>query len=209
MLITPDRFIALKAAVKDEITRRSKGKGAISSTYYGSSYNYSVTPASGKVITTEYLTKNGVPLSQINSNVISNPTSSANRIISGSEGYSPTSSNVNPSTVNTGDIDKMEAAVSFWSKIKYNASSTSASGCKSSCTGLCYGGCWNECTGSCGSDACEGDCYNYCGGCTADCADTCYSSCDNSNCFEDCERTAHPDVGSSDFDLDDYNDSNN
>lgn len=184
-LITPDRFIALKSAVKAEIKRRSYGKGAISSTYYGSSYDYSVTPTSGQVVKTEYLTKNGKPLSLINSNVIPDPSSSANRVISGNVAYNPTSSSpVNPSTVTAGDISKMEAAVAYWGKISDTVTTASATGCKSSCTGLCYTGCSTECDGSCSGD-CSGDCYGSCdGGCRDNCAAYCEGSCDS--CDDEC-----------------------
>ena len=114
-LIKADRFIALKNAVKAEMQRRN-GTGSVSS-YGGTSYDYTVTPKSGQVVLKEYLTKNGVPLSKINSNIIADPSSTAGRIITGKVEYSPTSSNpVNPTSVTAGDISKREATVASESK---------------------------------------------------------------------------------------------
>lgn len=177
-IITPDRFIALKDAVRNEIKRRSKtdSGGKISATYYSSTYDYTTTPASGKIIAKEYLTKNGTPLSKINSSVIPDPANTSGRIITGVTEYSPTTSNTNPSTV-TGDISKMEAAVSYWSKKSVTATSTSATGCLSSCTGLCYTNCYTDCSGGCSGD-CDGSCYGDCdGGCSGNCGSTCTGMC--------------------------------
>jgi len=183
-LIKADRFIALKNAVKAEMQRRN-GTGSVSS-YGGTAYDYTVTPKSGQVVLKEYLTKNGVPLSKINSNIIADPSSTAGRIIKGTIEYSPTSSNpVNPTSVTAGDISKMEAAVAYWRKISPTVPKAST-GCLSSCTGLCATGCSIDCDGSCSGD-CDTDCWGRCAdACLAgDCSGRCFGDCEG-DCIGDC-----------------------
>jgi len=57
---TAQDFIDLKARVKAEMTRR-KGTGTLA-TYAGTSYDYSVTPASGDKILEEHIDKLITPM---------------------------------------------------------------------------------------------------------------------------------------------------
>ena len=66
-LISADRFIALKAEVKAECQRRSY-TGSVSS-YGGTEYDYSVTPASGGTVLKEHYTKIAEPLNAITGDV--------------------------------------------------------------------------------------------------------------------------------------------
>lgn len=62
--ITAADFVNLKKRVKDEMNRR-KGTGSLTS-YAGTSYDYTTTPAVGGQILEEHIDKLIVPLSQVN-----------------------------------------------------------------------------------------------------------------------------------------------
>ena len=62
-------FVNLKARVKAEMNRR-KGTGSLTS-YAGTSYDYTTTPASGGKILEEHIDKLIVPLSNVNFTSIS------------------------------------------------------------------------------------------------------------------------------------------
>lgn len=155
-LITPERLVALKAAVKAECQRR-KYTGSVSS-YGGTSYDFSVTPASGKMIKKEHYEKLAVPLNAITG----------------------TFETDGAKIVSDADIAAMEAKVAELAK-KSTTTSKANSGCAASCTGLCTTSCSTSCSGSC-----EGDCDGTCdGGCTGDCDGGCYGC--SGSCTGGCE----------------------
>lgn len=157
-LITPNRFIELKAKVKAECQRRQY-VGSVAS-YGGIDYDYSISPTSGGKIVREHYDKNADPLNAIIGNFSSKS-----------------------SVIKEQDIADMEASVTNLAAINATASN---SGCASSCTGLCQGGCATSCTGcsgSCSGD-CSGNCGGSCGGCSG-CSGSCGTSCSN-NCSGSC-----------------------
>ena len=170
-LISASRFTELKARVKAECQRRAYN-GSVS-TYGGTAYDYSTTPASGGKILSEHQTKLRTPLSKINSSVISATDSTK---------------------INDADLTAMEAFVTTCESRKKTDSS--GTDCKSSCTGLCYG-CTGTCTGTCtsctgctGCTSCSGTCEGCtgctgCTSCTASCADSCQVDCSNV-CWDGC-----------------------
>lgn len=160
-LITADRFKSLKAAVKAECQRR-KYTGSVE-TYGGTDYDYSVTPAAGKIVAKEHSEKNVVPMNAINSSEFPIPSSYEN-------------------IITESDIATMEAKVATWASREVGSDAdNSASDCAASCTGLCHsctGNCVSGCTGCTGcTGTCEGGCQYICGGCGGcggDCANCAY-----------------------------------
>lgn len=169
-VLKAERFTALKAKVKAEMLRRNQS-GSVAA-YGGSSYDYTVKPASGKVLLQEHLDKLSVPMSAVNSTSI--PGKTGQRVVTEAE------------------LSAMEARVSAWAA--RSITDTSGSDCKSGCTGTCYTGCATGCTGcgsgcpdsctSCGSgcptgcSGCGSGCPDGCSGCGRGCADGCDGDCD-------------------------------
>lgn len=165
-------FVLLKERVKGECSRR-KYNGSVAS-YASSSYDYTVTPTTGKVPLPEHFNKIIVPM---------------NAIIN-------TGRTQTKSGFLVRQIYELGEAMTTLESIEFTAAS---SGCKASCTGLCQGtcttgctGCTGSCSGSCGS-GCSTGCWNIC---YADCATGCYSSCDRTcaptcsqNCYNTCSGT--------------------
>ena len=149
-LITPNRFIELKAKVKAECQRRQY-VGSVAS-YGGTDYDYSISPASGVKIVREHYDKNADPLNAITGSFSSKP-----------------------SVIKEQDIADMEASVTNLATIDATASN---SGCASSCTGLCQGGCTTGCSGCSGS--CSGSCSGGCSGCSGSCGTSCSNNCSGS-----------------------------
>lgn len=162
-LISASRITDLKARVKAECTRRAtvgnaSGSASVSS-YGGTSYDYTNTPAAGVIIAQEHRTKIATPLNAINANIVA-------------------TANSGQSKITDSDITSMEAFVTTLET--RSATDSSGTDCKGGCTGLCYGcsstctsTCTGSCTGSCsGCTSCSG-----CSGCTWACQDTCYNWC--------------------------------
>lgn len=154
--ISADRFNDLKSKVKSECQRRSysgqaSGSKNISSTYGGTSYDYTLTPAVDKVVKQEHLDKNLVPLNAINSTKVPN---NGQKVVTDAK------------------MTQMEAFVtSIKNTAWYDPSKTDCSG---GCSGLCYGcqgSCYDACTG------CWGSCWDYCTGCTGSCTGDCTGTC--------------------------------
>lgn len=161
-LITAEDFNNLKALVKNEINRRSNSKSVGSmSAYNGSSYEYSVTPASGKQVLKEHIQKITQPLDAVN-------------------GGSITPDENQASLVTYDTIKTAADLVLNLSQKSVTAGNRANTGCSASCTGLCYSGCYSSCSGcsgcgGCGGcTGCSGDCQ---GGCTATCGDGCTTAC--------------------------------
>lgn len=176
--LSADRFNNLKARVKAECLRRAYS-GSVAS-YGGTTYDYSVTPATGTVAKQEHRDKIATPLNAINSNTIT--TASGQKVISES------------------DMVNMEAFTTVLEK--RTKTDNSGTDCKTGCTGMCYGcqdtcynvctSCTGNCTGSC-SGSCDGccsyDCSSSCDGCSDDCGDTCGDACHEDcggSCMDDC-----------------------
>lgn len=161
--ISADRFNELKARVKAECQRRAYS-GSVSS-YGGTTYDYSVVPATGVVIKDEHREKIATPLNAINSDVITKTT--------GIE------------TIGEADMVAMEA---FTTTLETRTQADyQGTDCRSGCTGMCYGcqgTCYNACTsctgcsGSCG-DVCTYGCTYSCQGCSGTCFAACADSCSN------------------------------
>lgn len=164
-VLKAERFTALKAKVKAEMLRRNQS-GSVAS-YGGASYDYTVTPAAGKVLLQEHLDKLSVPMSAVNSTSI--PGKTGQRVVTEAE------------------LSAMEAKVAAWAA--RSITDTSGSDCKSGCTGTCYTGCATGCTG-CGSGcpdsctSCGSGCPTGCSGCGSGCPDGC-SGC-GSGCPDGC-----------------------
>lgn len=182
-IITASRLNTLKSAVKAECNRR-KYTGSVT-TYAGSTYNYSKTPAKNVIIEKEIYEKNAVPLNAISGDI---------------------STEVSSNIIKDSDFLKLEIKVATLKKISLSAAA-GATGCNASCTGLCSTSCGDSCSGctGCGSgcaSTCKGDCEGSCSGgcsgsctgceaecrddCTAKCADDCWAKCAD-NCRGDCE----------------------
>ena len=182
-IITASRLNTLKSAVKAECNRR-KYTGSVT-TYAGSTYNYSKTPAKNVIIEKEIYEKNAVPLNAISGDI---------------------STEVSSNIIKDSDFLKLETKVATLKKISLSAAA-GATGCNASCTGLCSTSCGDSCSGctGCGSgcaSTCKGDCEGSCSGgcsgsctgceaecrddCTAECADDCWARCAD-NCRGDCE----------------------
>lgn len=182
-IITASRLNTLKSAVKAECNRR-KYTGSVT-TYAGSTYNYSKTPAKNVIIEKEIYEKNAVPLNAISGDI---------------------STEVSSNIIKDSDFLKLETKVATLKKISLSAAA-GATGCNASCTGLCSTSCGDSCSGctGCGSgcaSTCKGDCEGSCSGgcsgsctgceaecrddCTAKCADDCWAKCAD-NCRGDCE----------------------
>ena len=182
-IITASRLNTLKSAVKAECNRR-KYTGSVT-TYAGSTYNYSKTPAKNVIIEKEIYEKNAVPLNAISGDI---------------------STEVSSNIIKDSDFLKLETKVATLKKISLSAAA-GATGCNASCTGLCSTSCGDSCSGctGCGSgcaSTCKGDCEGSCSGgcsgsctgceaecrddCTAKCADDCWARCAD-NCRGDCE----------------------
>lgn len=174
MIISPDRFTALKTKVKAECQRR-KYTGSVAS-YGGAAYDYSRQPTVNTVVTTGFYAKNAEPLNAILQTLDTDP----NRIIDDEE------------------LAVMESAVLDLSSKSLNASSLAATGCKANCTGLCYTSCGNQCTDACTScTSCSGGCSGCGSGCGSGCSGCsgcggCGSGCDGwctGDCFTSCTGT--------------------
>ena len=164
-VISADRYNNLKARVKAECNRR-RYTGSVSS-YGGTAYDYTITPASGGIIRTEHRDKIATPLNAINSDNV----------------HLATGQNV----ISDNDITVMES----FTTVLEARSKTDRKGtdCKSSCTGLCYGctgTCYNVCSG------CGNSCSYNCTGCTGSCSNTCKGSCEtgcSGGCYNACGQT--------------------
>lgn len=142
-------FVLLKERVKGECSRR-KYNGSVAS-YASSSYDYTVTPTTGKVPLPEHFNKIIVPM---------------NAIIN-------TGRTQTKSGFLVRQIYELGEAMTTLESIEFTAAS---SGCKASCTGLCQGTCTTGCTGC--SSTCSGSCSTGCGqGCGGNCSGSCYQVC--------------------------------
>ena len=146
-------FNALKARVKAEMQRRQYN-GSLT-TYGGTSYDYTVTPAAGNTVLIEHMNKLVQPLNAINATGMT--------------------------TVKTGDpIQAIQALNTFLTAAEKYSLTSSTTDWKSSCTGLCTTGCGNTCTGCSGtctgtcSTTCTGSCSGGCSGCGGNCTGKCY-----------------------------------
>lgn len=177
--ITASDFTSLKNLVNSEIGRRGKAEGTGQnqsygslSSYSGSDYQYTTTPAAGVKILREHITKITQPLDAVTGGGLTPGNGAA----------------VTASTLTT--------AASKVATLSGKGVTSSDTGCKSSCSGLCSSGCYNgcktTCTGSCVGN-CTGTCSELCSGgcdvtCDRSCAGGCYGGCDGScsGCSGDC-----------------------
>ena len=174
-LISASDFTALKKLVKSEIIRRSNSASVGSmSSYNGTSYDYTITPAKGKdiKINLEHIQKITKPLDAVTGGSTT-PKKNAKVI----------ASVLTNATTSVGNL----------SKIAQDATST---GCKASCSGLCNTGCYGGCKGCSGNckTNCSGGCNTTCSGCSGDCdgCSGCSGGCDGcdgcgSGCAHTCE----------------------
>ena len=174
-VILASDFVSLKARVKAEMNRRCRS-GSMTS-YAGTSYDYSVTPASNGKILPEHLNKLTTPVNAI--------------------------SNCGIAEKQSGDVipalDDFDAKLSSHEAFPIRGSGTD---CASSCSGLCSSGCWNSCSGCGGSCSysCSGGCDTGCSGCegcgsgcSAGCAPTCAGGCWNDGCTSNCTAACRMD----------------
>ena len=150
-VILASDFVSLKARVKAEMNRRCYS-GSLTS-YAGTNYDYSVTPASNEKILPEHLNKLTTPVNAI--------------------------SNCGIAEKQSGDVipalDDFDAKLSSHEAFPMRGSGTD---CASSCSGLCSSGCWNSCSGCGGS--CSYDCSGCSGTCSGSCSGSCSGGCDGS-----------------------------
>lgn len=161
-IILASDFVSLKARVKAEMNRRCHS-GSLTS-YAGTNYDYSVTPASNGKILPEHLNKLTTPVNAI--------------------------SNCGIAEKQSGDVipalDDFNTKLSSHEAFPMRGSGTD---CASSCSGLCSSGCWNSCSGCGGSCSysCSGGCDNTCsGGCDGSCGGACWKDGCTSNCTAAC-----------------------
>ena len=146
---------------------RRKGTGSLT-TYAGTTYDYSTTPAQGGKILEEHINKIIAPLKQINFSALADQT--------------------------TGDLAKamttIDAALTVYEAAPTKEKDTTHS-CKTSCSGLCTTGCYSNCTsctGCSGCTSCSG-CSGTCAGCTS-CWYSCNWGCDGcSGCGGGCANS--------------------
>ena len=171
-IILASDFVSLKARVKAEMNRRCYS-GSLTS-YAGTSYDYSVTPASNGKILPEHLNKLTTPVNAI--------------------------SNCGISEKQSGDVipalDDFNTKLSSHEAFPIRGSGTD---CASSCSGLCSSGCWNSCSGcggSCSYDCtgCSGTCSGGCdGSCSGGCSTSCGTSCWRDGCTSNCTAACRMD----------------
>lgn len=172
-VILASDFVSLKARVKDEMNRRCRS-GSLTS-YAGTNYDYSVTPASNGKILPEHLNKLTTPVNAI--------------------------SNCGIAEKQSGDVipalDDFDTKLSSHEAFPMRGSGTD---CASSCSGLCSSGCWNSCSGCGGSCSysCNGGCDNTCSGgcdgsCTGGCDGSCGGACWRDGCTSNCTATCRMD----------------
>lgn len=161
-MITPDRFIELKAAIKAECQRRTH-TGSVAD-YGGANYDYTNIPAANKTIDIEHYQKNLVPMNAINNSEFPVPNSYGVQI-------------------KESDMAAMEEAVASYATREVGSEAdNSASDCAASCTGLCHsctGNCVNSCTNTC-TGTCTDTCTGSCTGCSGSCSGSCTGSCSGS-----------------------------
>lgn len=171
-IILASDFVSLKARVKAEMNRRCYS-GSLTS-YAGTSYDYSVTPASNGKILPEHLNKLTTPVNAI--------------------------SNCGISEKQSGDVipalDDFNTKLSSHEAFPIRGSGTD---CASSCSGLCSSGCWNSCSGcggSCSYDCtgCSGTCSGGCdGSCSGGCSTSCGGACWRDGCTSNCTAACRMD----------------
>ena len=171
-IILASDFVSLKARVKAEMNRRCYS-GSLTS-YAGTSYDYSVTPASNGKILPEHLNKLTTPVNAI--------------------------SNCGISEKQSGDVipalDDFDTKLSSHEAFPMRGSGTD---CASSCSGLCSSGCWNSCSGcggSCSYDCtgCSGTCSGGCdGSCSGGCSTSCGGACWRDGCTSNCTAACRMD----------------
>lgn len=176
-IIEANRFTSLKSRVKAECTRRAYA-GSVAE-YGGTSYDYTVNPATGKVILKEHYTKLAIPMNAINST--DTPNISDTRIVLDN------------------DLTTMEAKLTIYeSRDKEDRKNTD---CSASCTGLCYGctGCGGSCSHNCsGCSGCGDSCSYGCSSCSSGCANDCRSQCVDTckgTCKNSCKNSCHSSCG--------------
>ena len=171
-IILASDFVSLKARVKAEMNRRCYS-GSLTS-YAGTSYDYSVTPASNGKILPEHLNKLTTPVNAI--------------------------SNCGISEKQSGDVipalDDFNTKLSSHEAFPMRGSGTD---CASGCSGLCSSGCWNSCSGcggSCSYDCtgCSGTCSGGCdGSCSGGCSTSCGGACWRDGCTSNCTAACRMD----------------
>ena len=162
-IISASRLTSLKASVKAECQRRCY-TGSVSS-YAGSNYDYTTTPAVGVRVADEHYTKIMTPLNAITA------------------GESLTVPRIKSET----ELAAAETKIANLAAKPLYTTSLADTGCAASCTGLCYGNCTGSCSGCSGS--CSGSCdgCDGCSGCGGSCSYSCSGSCDGcSGCGSGC-----------------------
>ena len=154
-------FNNLKARVKTEMTRRS-GQNSLTS-YAGSQYDYTRTPAKGVQLQTEHINKIIIPMNAI-------APSGYNQFDAGDQ------------AVSVADLTTRISAHESRST-KEGAATDCVGGCNGLCSTGCFAGC-SGCTGTCNT-TCKGECTGSCTGtcklgCTQSCSDDCYGGCSES-----------------------------
>jgi len=149
--ITASDYINLKNRVKEEMKRR-KYIGSLTA-YAGSSYDYTIVPASGVSIAAEHQAKIVTPMRAVNGTTVG--TTAASR---------------GNAAVSISNLD------TILTKFESKALTPGSTDCASSCSGLCHTECGNTCKGCSGT--CEGSCKDTCtGSCTGDCTGDCSGTC--------------------------------
>lgn len=180
-------FVSMKARVKAEMNRR-KYVGSLTS-YAGTTYDYTVSPASNGVISIEHANKLIVPINAINSSGYSEK--KAGDIINELDTL-----NIKLTAHEKQALYGATDCASSCSGLCRTGCSGTCSGCGGacsySCSGTCDGGCDTTCSGGCDttcSGGCQGHCGDGCYGCTGACRTNC-SGCSGS-CKGTCSRTCN------------------
>lgn len=164
--MTAQQAIDLKAKLKAELLRRN-GHGSVS-TYGGSSYNFTTTPAKGQQVKLEHGQKTVDLFLKIKDY--------GNLMLS--QKSFPIPSDFTDELI--AEVDKLAAE-------SKTGKSTEVSSCRGACTGLCVGSCHGNCNGCTGCTAsCGTGCASGCNtGCGSGCVGNCKGSC-NTGCSTGC-----------------------
>lgn len=152
----------IKSRIKTELARRSHTTSV--SSYAGTAYDYSTTPATGGSILVEHQTKIIDPLNAIKATGVTKATS--------------------------GLAITILALLTRLISNEGTAMKASTADCTTACAGLCQTGCWDACKGctaSCASNCsggctnCTGSCSGGCAGCMGTCKGSCTARCQSEN----------------------------
>lgn len=157
-------FINLKQRVKKEMQRRNLTNPL--TTYAGTAYDYTTTPAAGNKLLSEHIEKIIVPINAIKST-----------------GFAAQQDGLIIKALNAVDVQLS----AHETKPLRGSGTDCAAGCSGLCTNACTGTCQDNCTGSC-TGSCIGSCTGGCSGCSGctNCSGGCSGGCSSCSGCTNC-----------------------